>query len=62
MVQCRVVVRLYSSEQLVELILANSYEVLIENVDVFEAVLADVLKDKDVADVYITRIVSINDT
>lgn len=55
-------VRLYSSEQLVELTLNTPYDKVIDSVEVYEAVLAEVLKDKGIEDVYITDIVRINDT
>ena len=62
---CRVVVRLYGQEQLVQLTLFDSYESLIENAEVFAAVLEDVLKEtenSDLADLYVVEIVAINET
>ena len=64
-VSCRVVVRLYGQEQVVQLTLFDSYESLIENVEVFAAVLEDVLKEmqgSNVADLYVVEVVAINDT
>ena len=61
-VECRVIVRLFDTDHVVELILANSYESLIDKVEVFEAILGDILKDKNVADFYVVDIVRINKT
>ena len=61
-VSCRVVVRLYGQKQVVQLTLFDSYESLIENVEVFAAVLEDVLKGSNVADLYVVEVVAINET
>lgn len=57
--------RLYGQEQVVQLTLFDSYESLIENMEVFAAVLEDVLKenqDSNLADLYVVEIVAINET
>ena len=45
-----------------ELTLNTPYETVVENAEVYEAVLAEVLKERGITDVYITEIVRINDT
>ena len=56
------IVRLYSIDQVVVLTLLNSVEDIEANVDVFEAILADILKEKGVEDLYVIKVEAVNDT
>ena len=56
------IVRLYSIDEVVVLTLLNSVEDIEANVDVFEAILADILKEKGVEDLYVIKVEAINDT
>jgi hypothetical protein len=60
-VECSLVVRLFDLQQIVDLTLANPYDEVVGKVDLLEAVLADILGD-EVADLYVVRLVAINDT
>ena len=60
-VECSLVVRLFDLQLIVDLTLANPYDEVVGKVDLLEAVLADILGD-EVADLYVVRLVAINDT
>ena len=59
--ECGLVVRLFDFEQIVDLILANSYDDVFGKIDLLEALLTDILGE-EVADLYVVKLVAINDT
>ena len=60
--ECDLVVRLFSNQEIVQLVLLSPAEDIAAQQAVFEAILADILKVNGIEDLYVVKITAINST